>query len=78
MKDKTAPPIASGLGWGVAQDVIQACAWLSLASKTIELAQRGCDALAQRMSSEQLALGRKRTTELSAEIEAKPTGSVAR
>jgi hypothetical protein len=57
-------------GQGVAQDVIDAYAWLSLASKTIEPALRGRDALARRMTPEQLTRAQQRATALSAEIEA--------
>jgi len=66
--------VAYDIGQGVEKDYVEAYAWLNLAAKTAADAPEARDDLEARMTSQQVADARKRTTELLARIEAKTSG----
>ena len=62
-------------GKGVAKDPVEAYAWFDLAARTVRDAPKVRDELAGKMTSEQVAAGKKRAEELRAQIAAKQNGS---
>ena len=61
-------------GKGVAKDPVEAYAWFDLAARTVRDAPKVRDELANKMTPEQVAAGKKRAEELRAQIAAKLKG----